>query len=92
MHTIAITTCTPHGHHLASAADAALGNEHDALHRAYALAAAITIDLHAQDPNTAHVHLIAINSAPQAVIPSRSDDNNRTDLLATLHELHHRHA
>lgn len=89
MHTIAITTCTPHGHHLASAADTALGNEHDALHRAYELAADTTIDLHAQDPSTSHVHLIAINDTPHTVIPSHSDNTNRTDLLATLHELEH---
>lgn len=91
MHTIVVTTCTTGGQLLASAADTALGNEHDALHRAYALAATITIDLHGQDPNTSHVHLIAINDSPQTVIPSRSDDKNRTDLLATLHQLQRRY-
>lgn len=87
MHTIAVTTCTADGQILATAADTALGDDHDALHRACARAAAITIDLHAQDRSTAHVHFIAINDTPHAVIPSRSDDKQRTDLLATLHEL-----
>lgn len=90
MHTIAVTTCTADGQILATAADTALGNAHDALHRAYARAATITIDLHAQDRDTAHVHFIAINDTPQAVIPARRDDKQRTDLLATLHELERR--
>ncbi|NKV32771.1 hypothetical protein GS921_24280 [Rhodococcus hoagii] len=86
MHPVTITTCTPHGHHLSTVADVALGDDHDALRRAYALAATVTIDLHAQDTETEHVHLIAINSQPCAIIRARQGDQHRTDLLATLHQ------
>lgn len=87
MHTIEVATCTPDGQHLHTAADTAFGDHHDAQHRAYELAAAATIDLHAQDPGTSHVHLIAINGQPHTVIVARSDDTNRINLLATLAEL-----
>lgn len=90
MHTIAVTTCTPHGHQLAAETDTGLGDHHDALHRAYALATKITIDLHADDPHTAYVHLISINDEPWSVVTSRTGANGRTDLFAVLDDLDHR--
>lgn len=91
MHIIEVTTCTPDGQHLHTVTDTGLGNHHDAQHRAYELAAAVTIDLYAQDPCTSHAHLITINDQPHTVIATRSDNTNRINLLATLAELTQRH-
>lgn len=91
MHIIEIATCTPDGQHLHSITDTTLGDHLDAQHRAYELAAAVTIDLHAQDPCTAHAHLIAINGQCWTVIATRSGTAGRTDLLATLADLTGRH-
>lgn len=89
MHTISVTTCTPDGHYLDAEDDTVLGDNRDALHRACALAAKITIDLHANDPHIAHVHLIATNDEPWAVITSTTGGNGRTDLFASLRDIDH---
>lgn len=91
MHIIEIATCAPGGQHLHSITDTTLGDHHHAQHRAYELAASVTIDLHAQDPCTAHAHLIAINGEARNVIGTRTGVAGRTDLLATLAEFTSRH-
>lgn len=91
MHIIEVTTCTPDGHHLHTATEASLATSRHALARAAELAATVTVDLHAQDPHAQHVHLIALNGDPVAVVPARASRAGRTHLLATLANLSQLH-